>query len=192
MAYLSLIQIAVHHDLSPVVIPLRVVIYPCILERIQNQRSSPLRLIQRRATTIRNQTTDESIASDGSIESEPDVDDVAEFQEPIEEENIEDSRASNSSSEDMPVSVQQLVQPPTRGGLVVDFEVRWNSTFVMLDRFITHRAIVNEMATGPSKVPNVNLSQCMNPRSRSFQFSSTEWSHLIDLHSLMKPFFCRN
>ena len=123
---------------------------------------------------MRNQSTDESSASDGSIESEPDVDDVAEFQEPIEEENIEDSRASNSSSEDMPVSVQQLVQPPTRGGLVVDFEVRWNSTFVMLDRFITHRAIVNEMATGPSKVPNVNLSQCMNPRSRSFQFSSTE------------------
>ena len=129
------------------------------------------------------QTTDESTASDGSTESEPEGDDVPEFQELIDEENIEDSRASNLSLEEMRVSVRQLVQrvrsfvkfirgnraindyvrhraesnqPPIRAGLVIDFEVRWNSTFVMLDRFINHRAIVNELAMESSKIATIN------------------------------------
>lgn len=162
------------------------------------------------------ETTDESSESDGSIEDEHDLDDLLGAQEDVDDEQSEEFHSSNNSMENTRMCIRQLVkrvrscvnyirnnraindyvcnragatQPPIRVGLAIDFEVRWNSTYIMLDRFVIYRAIVNEITTEPSKIPSVNLFQQRQLRSQLFQFSTTDWSQLLDLHSLMKPFF---
>ncbi|CAF1164672.1 unnamed protein product [Didymodactylos carnosus] len=126
------------------------------------------------------QTTDESSESDGSPDDEHDCDEECEAQEIFTDESIEDFLSSNTSMENTRIWIQKLVKrvrscvnyirnncaindyvcnragsnlPPIRAGLVIDFEVRWNSTYIMLDRFIIHRAILNEITTEPLKIP---------------------------------------
>jgi hypothetical protein len=81
-----------------------------------------------------------------------------------------------------------MSQPPILVGLVVDLEIRWNSTFMMLDRFITHRVIINEITSEPYKVPHIKLSQRGKLGSKKLQFNNSDWCLLIDLQSLLKPF----
>lgn len=162
------------------------------------------------------QTTDESSESDGSAEDEHDDDEDREQQEIVNDEPVVDSLLPTASIENTRLSVQKLTKrvrscvnyirnnraindyvrdragsnlPPIRAGLVIDFEVRWNSTYIMIDRFIIHRGILNEITTEPLKIPGINVFQQMSLRSSAFQFSGTDWSQLVDIHSLLKPFF---
>ena len=46
----------------------------------------------------------------------------------------------------------RLYSPLIKAGLLKDFIVRWNTTFIMLDRFKNHRTILNNINSHPFKV----------------------------------------
>ncbi|CAF3720561.1 unnamed protein product [Rotaria sp. Silwood1] len=46
------------------------------------------------------------------------------------------------------------------GELVVDFHIRWNTTCVMLTKFIEHRRIIVDIINTPGKITNLKRSKC--------------------------------
>lgn len=71
--------------------------------------------------------------------------------------------------------------------LILDFHVRWNSTFKMLKRFIDLFDVAKELTTNPSKIDGITLDQakCL----RSLDFNDTEFEFLRILTETLKPFF---
>ena len=39
----------------------------------------------------------------------------------------------------------------------LDFQVRWNTTFMMLNRFLTLRSIVNDITMNAESIPNLSV-----------------------------------
>ncbi|CAF3586880.1 unnamed protein product [Rotaria socialis] len=80
-------------------------------------------------------------------------------------------------------------EPPIKAGLATDFEIRWNTTFIMIDRFSNHRFIIDNINSQPFKVPDINSAQRMKLASKKFEFTNDDWSRLKDLQTVLKPFF---
>ncbi|CAM4807921.1 unnamed protein product, partial [Rotaria magnacalcarata] len=51
------------------------------------------------------------------------------------------------------------IDPPIKAGLVTDLEIRWNTTFIMIDRFNTHRSIVDDINSRPFKIAHTSSAQ---------------------------------
>ncbi len=73
-------------------------------------------------------------------------------------------------------------------GPIGDFLVRWNSTYLMLDRFVKHRHIITEIIAQPDWLPHINLAQETKPKSKKFEFDTHDWNLLIGLHLTFKLF----
>lgn len=41
-----------------------------------------------------------------------------------------------------------------------DFKVRWNTTYVMIDRSLKLKSIINEVTNNSSRIPNLSVSYC--------------------------------
>ena len=73
------------------------------------------------------------------------------------------------------------------GKLILDFHVRWNTTYLMLQRFNCYKEIVNEMTINPQIINGIsskqrkNLSECI--------FLENDWGHLSSLVAVLKPFY---
>ncbi|CAF0754591.1 unnamed protein product [Brachionus calyciflorus] len=70
---------------------------------------------------------------------------------------------------------------------VLDFHVRWNSTFLMIDRFIKLKDLVKMLTSNNSEIKGLNNSK-INKIHR-LELNSQEWSLINDLHKILLPFY---
>ncbi|CAF4130044.1 unnamed protein product, partial [Rotaria magnacalcarata] len=80
------------------------------------------------------------------------------------------------------------IDPPIKAGLVTDLEIRWNTTFIMIDRFNTHRSIVDDINSRPFKIAHTSSAQQIKLGSKAFEFTNNDWFRITDLHTILKPF----
>jgi hypothetical protein len=73
--------------------------------------------------------------------------------------------------------------------LITDLEIRWNTTFIMINRFINYRSIIDNINSQPFKIPHINTTQQLKIGSKKFEFTNNDWSQLKDLHEALGPFF---
>ncbi|CAF4269871.1 unnamed protein product, partial [Rotaria magnacalcarata] len=69
---------------------------------------------------------------------------------------------------------------------VIDFAIRWSSTFKMVTRFIKLRSIINDITHTPENIDGIKHKQ----RSKLCQlaFSHSDWNWLISLEYVLHPF----
>ncbi|CAF4494341.1 unnamed protein product, partial [Rotaria sp. Silwood2] len=84
---------------------------------------------------------------------------------------------------------EKIHDPPITAALVTDIELRWNSTFIMVDRFITHQAIIDDINSRPFKVPSISSVQQLKLGNKKFEFTNDDWGTIKDLQTVLKPFF---
>ena len=73
------------------------------------------------------------------------------------------------------------------GELIVDFHVRWNTTCIMLTKFIEHRRVINEITNSPGKITNLKKSKC--DRLMSLSLRPQHWEWVICLKKVLDPFY---
>ncbi|CAF1290950.1 unnamed protein product [Didymodactylos carnosus] len=71
--------------------------------------------------------------------------------------------------------------------LIIDLHIRWNSTYVMLDRFIVYREIVNVVTHNPTLV--VGLDSTQREKLKKLSYSHTDWDCLLALKNVLFPFY---
>lgn len=71
--------------------------------------------------------------------------------------------------------------------LKIDFHIRWNTTYLMLQRFIQFRQIVTKITEFPRHIENLTKAQV--EKLSNLCFSNDDWKHLEMLLSLLRPFF---
>src|SRR5207302_757823 len=79
-------------------------------------------------------------------------------------------------------------EPSIDVSLVPDFEIRWNTTFIMINRFISYRSIIDTINSQPFKVPDLGIPQQMKMASKQFEFTNDDWYRIDDLRSVLRPF----
>ncbi|CAF3937245.1 unnamed protein product [Rotaria sp. Silwood1] len=84
---------------------------------------------------------------------------------------------------------EKIHDPPITAALVTDIEIRWNTTFIMVDRFITHQVIIDDINSRPFKVPSISSVQQLKLGNKKFEFSNDDWCTIKDLQTVLKPFF---
>ncbi|CAF1064128.1 unnamed protein product [Didymodactylos carnosus] len=72
------------------------------------------------------------------------------------------------------------------GELILDFHIRWNTTCVMLAKFIEHRRIIIEITNTPEKIVNLKKAKCN--RLMSLTLRPQHWECLITLKKILDPF----
>ena len=71
--------------------------------------------------------------------------------------------------------------------LVLDFFIRWNSTYIMLSVLKKYRSYVSSITNEPSNIEG--LDQNKMRKLESLNFSSTEWTALAALEYVLTPFY---
>ncbi|CAF2121014.1 unnamed protein product, partial [Rotaria magnacalcarata] len=82
----------------------------------------------------------------------------------------------------------QSSDPPIKATLITDFEIRWNTTFVMVSRFKDYRSIINDINSRPYKITHLTSTQKLKIGSKEFEFTNNDWSRINDLHEALEPF----
>jgi hypothetical protein len=72
------------------------------------------------------------------------------------------------------------------GELIIDFHVRWNTTCIMLTKFIEHREIIREITNTPGKIKNLKKSKC--DRLISLSLRPRQWEWITTLKATLTPF----
>jgi hypothetical protein len=70
---------------------------------------------------------------------------------------------------------------------IVDFFVRWNSTYQMLKRFKTLKRIVISLTNSPEEIQGIKLNQSV--KLKNWLLSSDEWIIVDTLEKILFPFF---
>jgi hypothetical protein len=83
----------------------------------------------------------------------------------------------------------KATDPPIKSTLVTDFVIRWNTTFIMTNRFINYRSIIDNINSQPLKIPHISTTQQTKIGSKRFEFINDDWCKLNDLQDVLKPFF---
>ena len=84
---------------------------------------------------------------------------------------------------------KKIHDSPITAALQTDTEIRWNTTFIMVDRFITHKVIIDDINSRPFKVPNISSVQQLKLGNKKFEFTNDDWCTIKDLQTVLKPFF---
>ncbi|CAF4302313.1 unnamed protein product, partial [Adineta steineri] len=84
---------------------------------------------------------------------------------------------------------EKLHDPQITSTLVTDIEIRWNTTFTMLHRFIGHQSIIDDINRRPFKIPDISHNQQTKLGSKKFEFTNGDWSNIKNLCSVLCPFF---
>ncbi|CAF4491367.1 unnamed protein product [Rotaria sp. Silwood2] len=69
---------------------------------------------------------------------------------------------------------------------VIDFVIRWSSTYKMLSRFIKLRSIVNDITHTPDKIAGLKSEQRL--KLSKLAFSHSDWSCLTAVEYVLQPF----
>jgi hypothetical protein len=71
-------------------------------------------------------------------------------------------------------------------GLIKDMKIRWNSTYVMLNRVVKYSSIINCLTHDPPAKIGLKSGQCRTLRKLSF--SSLDWTILKAVEHVLSPF----
>ncbi len=74
-----------------------------------------------------------------------------------------------------------------RKNFKIDFQVRWNTTYEMLKRFILLKPIVNDITTNADSIPN--LSEAQKKRLHKLIFSVNDWNTISLVTNSLSPFY---
>ena len=69
----------------------------------------------------------------------------------------------------------------------LDFHVRWNTTYLMLERFHILKVIVDELTCNPQIIEGIK--KCHLDKIRKINFKQEDWNTIIILIKLLKPFY---
>jgi hypothetical protein len=72
------------------------------------------------------------------------------------------------------------------GGLVLDMLIRWNSSFVLLDRLFTHKDILNDMGVFSNNLHGLTDQQ--KKQLKQLTFNQYEWELIEILRNVLEPF----
>ena len=73
--------------------------------------------------------------------------------------------------------------------LIMDFEIRWNTTCIMLNRFLKNRFIIDHINSQPYKIPHTSTTQQIRIGSKQFEFTNEDRNKLEGLHKALRSFF---
>ena len=59
--------------------------------------------------------------------------------------------------------------------LITDFEIRWNTTFIMLDRFTIYLPIIDDINSRPFKIAHTSSAQQLKLSLKEFEFTKKDW-----------------
>lgn len=81
---------------------------------------------------------------------------------------------------------EKMASVDGRKGLVCDLRIRWNSTWLMLDRFLVHRDVINSIISSPDRISGLEKKQ--KSKLRSFVMSHDDWEMVACIHHILHPF----
>ena len=70
--------------------------------------------------------------------------------------------------------------------VVLDLRIRWNSTYLMLIRFLSHKDIITTIVTSPGKIDGITKDQMST--LKTFVFTHEEWDLILFLQQVLEPF----
>jgi len=70
---------------------------------------------------------------------------------------------------------------------ILDFFVRWNSTYLMIKRFKSLKKFANALTTSPERIDGIKIDQIK--KLEKLHFSSTDWMLVDTLYLVLKPFY---
>ena len=71
--------------------------------------------------------------------------------------------------------------------LLLDFKIRWNTIYLMLERLLKFKEVIEQITASPGSVEGVSNKQ--QSKLKSLRLSAAHWSMVIMLESLLAPFF---
>ena len=81
----------------------------------------------------------------------------------------------------------QLVKKKSSGEVIMDMKTRWYSTFLMLKRFLEHKAVIQTIVAAPERFRN-GLTKKQQCKLKKLAFTHDEWKLLDTLSSMLEPF----
>ncbi|CAF4062092.1 unnamed protein product, partial [Rotaria sordida] len=82
---------------------------------------------------------------------------------------------------------EQKTKPIKLHGIVMDFRIRWNTTYVMLSRFIAISSIITDVTLSPSI--EIGLKKGQYEKLRKLSFTRFDWLCLTALKNVLFPFY---
>ncbi|CAF3996868.1 unnamed protein product [Rotaria sordida] len=73
------------------------------------------------------------------------------------------------------------------GGLVLDMVIRWNSSYLLLDRLDKHKDVVHSICAFPNSI--IGLTDQQIKRSKELILNEHEWELICCLKNVLEPFF---
>lgn len=70
---------------------------------------------------------------------------------------------------------------------LLDFHVRWNTTFLMINRFLKYKKIINDLTARPEAVNGIKFKQI--EKLKKLDLSNKEWEMLETLLRILLPFY---
>ena len=70
--------------------------------------------------------------------------------------------------------------------LVCDVRVRWNSTWLMLQRLLIHKDVINAIASSPDRISGLHKDQ--KAKLKSLVLSHNDWEMIVVVHEILHPF----
>ena len=71
--------------------------------------------------------------------------------------------------------------------LFLNFKVRWNSLYLMIERFIKYKQVVNTITLNPSVIPNLSTKQ--KRKIENLMIFGNDWELIEVLIVVLKPFY---
>ncbi|CAF4015124.1 unnamed protein product, partial [Rotaria sp. Silwood1] len=56
------------------------------------------------------------------------------------------------------------------------------------ERVKNYRLIIDDINSRPFQIPNTSSTQQLKIGSKQFEFTNNDWSRIVDLHEILKPF----
>lgn len=82
---------------------------------------------------------------------------------------------------------EQKEKPIKLFDLVLDFKIRWNTTFTMLCRFVLISSIITDVTFSPCI--ELGLDKRQYEKLRNFSFSRLDWQLITALQNVLAPFY---
>ena len=71
--------------------------------------------------------------------------------------------------------------------LVIDFHIRWNTTYIMLLRFEKYRGIIDILTSNPEKV--TGLKNSLINKKKRLKLNESEWKVIKSLTEVLMPVY---
>ena len=95
-------------------------------------------------------------------------------------------RNHNATHESLVKQINSKNNGQRIGGLVLDMAIRWNSTYLMINRLLMHRDLVKHLFAFPNNLDG--LTEKQRKAMYSLTLQQTEWDLLTNLKQVLQPF----